>query len=194
MSLLYPIPAVTTRELGYTPIRAGQDRLCLEEYPAIKREEKFVRGHRRKCKGDKAMASAHPSPEDIRQIRELAAQWGKIVARRAFGPQGPGLDVNLSAMEKLALEVSRGLVEGTLGTLLEQQAQALGAEHPCPTCNRPCPVQREPRTLRLAGGHQAHANEPVCHCPDCRRDFFPPAAGAASGQPQLQPDRAADDR
>jgi hypothetical protein len=122
------------------------------------------------------MTSAHPSPEDIRQIRELAAAWGKVVARRAFGPQGPGLEVNLSVMEDLALEAARGLVEGTVATLLEQQAQTLGGEHPCPACQRPCPVKREPRILHLKGGHQAQADEPVCHCPDCRRDFFPPPA------------------
>ena len=142
----------------------------------LQREEKFVRGHRRKCKADQAMTSAHPSPEDIRNIRELAAQWGKIVARRAFGPEGPGLDINLGVMEQVALEAARGLVEGTLDTLLEQQALALGSEHPCPACHRPCTVQREPRTLHLTGGHQAHPNEPVCYCPDCRRDFFPPPA------------------
>jgi hypothetical protein len=123
------------------------------------------------------MTSARPSSEDVRTLRALAAEWGKVVARRAFGPQGPGLDVNLSAMEELALEVSRGLVEGTLGTLLEQQAQALGAEHPCPACQRLCPVKREPRTLHFPGGHQVPHDEPFCHCPDCRRDFFPPPAG-----------------
>ena len=123
------------------------------------------------------MTSARPSPEDVRQLRELAAQWGKVVARRAFGPEGPGLDVNLTALEGLALEVGRALVEGTLGTLLEQQAAALGPDHPCPACQRRCPVQRQPRVIRLPGGHQAEHDEPVCHCPDCRRDFFPPPAG-----------------
>ena len=123
----------------------------------------------------KAMTSARPSPEEVRKLRDLAAEWGKVVARRAFGTQGPGLDVNLSALEELALEVSRGLVEGTLGTLLEQQATALGTDHPCPACQRPCPVQREPRTLRFKGGHQARHDEPFGRCPDCRRDFFPPA-------------------
>ncbi len=121
------------------------------------------------------MTSARPSPEDVRQLRELAAPWGKVVARRAFGPQGPGLDVNLSVLEELALEVGRALVEGTLGTLLEQQALALGAEQPCPACQRLCPVQRQGRRIRLSGGHQAQHDEPFCHCPDCRRDFFPPA-------------------
>jgi hypothetical protein len=131
------------------------------------------------------MPSARPSPEDIRKIRELATAWGKVVARRAFGPQGPGLEVSLSVMEELALEVSRGLVEGTVHTLLEQQAQALGTEHPCPDCQRLCPVQREPRTLHLRGGHQLQQDEPFCHCPDCRRDFFPPPARPRAGRSRL---------
>lgn len=84
------------------------------------------------------MTSTRPSPEDIRKLRELATAWGKVIARRAFGPQGPGADVSLSVMEELALEVSRGLVEGTLQTLLEQQAQTLGTEHPCPDWMRGC--------------------------------------------------------
>jgi hypothetical protein len=129
------------------------------------------------------MASVQPSPEDIRTVRELAAEWGKVVARRAFGSQGPGLDVSLSVMEEVALEVSRGLVEGTLHTLLEQQAQALGTEHPCPDCQRLCPVQREPRALHFQGGHRLQHEEPVCHCPDCRRDFFPPPASPRAGRP-----------
>src|SRR5215471_1733906 len=138
---------------------------------------------RRKCRGGKAMASVTPSPEDIRKVRELAAEWGKVVARRAFGSQGPGPDVSLSVMEEVALEVSRGLAEGTLHTLLEQQAQTLGAEHPCPDCQRLCPVQREPRTLHFPGGHRVQHEEPVCHCPDCRRDFFPPPASPRTGRP-----------
>ncbi len=122
------------------------------------------------------MSSVRPSPEDIRKLRELATEWGKVIARRAFGPEGPGQEVSLTVMEELALEVSRGLVEGTLQTLLHQQAQTLGEEHPCPDCQHLCPVQYETRPLYLKGGHQLQQDEPVCHCPDCRRDFFPPPA------------------
>lgn len=122
------------------------------------------------------MTSTPLGPEDIRKLRELATAWGKVIARRAFGPQGPGLDVSLTVMEELALEVSRGLVEGTVQTLLQQQAQTLGEEHPCPDCQQLCPVKIESRPLYLKGGHQLQQDEPFCHCPDCRRDFFPPPA------------------
>src|SRR5436189_18387 len=38
------------------------------------------------------MARRELPPELLQDIRDLAANWGKIVARRAFGYPGPGLD------------------------------------------------------------------------------------------------------
>lgn len=133
------------------------------------------------------------SPEKLQEIHELAAGWGKIVARRLFGDAGPGLDIDFQTLEQVAAAAARGLTEGTLASLLEQQAQGLAGEQPCPDCGRLCPVGHEERPLTVKGG-QLTLNEPLCHCPDCRRDFFPPTARAASGQPPLQPDRLADDR
>lgn len=125
------------------------------------------------------MARHDFTPEEIRELRGLAAQWGKIVARRAFGDEGPGLEVDFATMEQIALAAATGLTEGTLQTLLEQQAHALGEQQPCPDCGRLCPLQREERTLQVQGT-SLQQSEPVCHCPDCRRDFFPPTAYPAS--------------
>ena len=133
------------------------------------------------------------SPQDLQELRDLAARWGQIVARHAFGADGPGTDVDLDAMEQVAAAAAAGLTEGTLATLLEQQARRLGAEQPCPGCGRPCPVRREGRPLNARAGPVRHS-EPACHCPDCRRDFFPPTALAPPGRPRLQPRRAPDDR
>ena len=47
------------------------------------------------------------TPEELLQLRQLAAQWGKIVARRAFGDDGPGLDVDLDCMEQIAQAAAR---------------------------------------------------------------------------------------
>jgi len=121
------------------------------------------------------MTAVQPSPEELQKVRELAAQWGKIVARRAFGDQGPGTGVSFATLEQFAAAAAAGLTEGTLATLLEQQAQALGRQQPCPDCGRLCAVRREARPLHLGSGQAIEHDEPVCHCPDCRRDFFPPA-------------------
>jgi hypothetical protein len=125
------------------------------------------------------MARRSFTPEQLQEIQRFAAQWGKIIARRAFGDDGPGLDVDLQAMEQLAHAAAAGLTEGTLQTLLEKQATALGEQQPCPHCGRPCVLGRQERLLH-AQGAQLQQSEPLGHCPDCRRDFFPPTAPPAS--------------
>jgi hypothetical protein len=133
------------------------------------------------------------SADDLRELRELAARWGQIVARHAFGDAGPDLDVDLDVMEQVAAAAAAGLTEGTLATLLQQQAQRFGAEQPCPDCGRLCAVRREDRSLAVRAGPLSQS-EPVCHCPDGRRDFFPPTAAAAHRRPRLQPRRPPHDR
>src|SRR5262245_13571267 len=118
-------------------------------------------------------------PELLQEIRDLAAGWGKIVARRAFGDQGPGLDVDFDTMEQIARADAAGLTEGTLGTSLEQQAQAIPDDYPCPDCDAPCPVRRETRALVTPGANITHS-EPFCHSLACRRDFFPPSPPASA--------------
>jgi hypothetical protein len=125
------------------------------------------------------MATSQLTPQDLQKIRDLAAQWGKIVARRAFGDTGPGLEVDLLTLEQVADAAARGLTEGTLATLLDQQAQALPPAQPCPDCGQLCPVAHEDRPLACGGGGTLTYREPLCHCPACRRDFFPAAAGLA---------------
>ena|SRR5438046_6786013 len=125
------------------------------------------------------MARRPFTPAELLELRHLAAQWGRIVARRAFGDDGPGLDVDFEMMEQVAHAAAQGLTEGTLHTLLEGQAAALGEEQPCPDCGRPCPVRRQERPLH-AKGAELRPSEPIAHCPACRRDFFPPTADPAA--------------
>jgi hypothetical protein len=119
------------------------------------------------------MAPRKLSPEKIRELRTFAAEWGKIVARRAFGDDGPGLDVDFQTMEEIAAAAAAGLTEGTLSTLLERQASSLPAEQPCPACGRRCQVKHEDRPVAVPNSELTY-HEPICHCPTCRRDFFPP--------------------
>src|SRR4051812_1434478 len=102
------------------------------------------------------------SSQELQELRELAARWGKIVAKHAFGEQGPGLDVDFATLEQIAQAAATGLTEGTLLTLLEQQAQSLGNPQPCPLCGRPCTTRRSDRPLTVAGGTQLTHSELVC--------------------------------
>jgi hypothetical protein len=126
------------------------------------------------------MATPRFTPEELRQLHDLAAQWARIVSRRAFGDDGPGLDVDFRTMEQIATAAAQGLTEGTLELLLRQQADKLTDEQPCPDCGRRCPT--EPRTRSLtARGATVEQVERIAHCPDCRRDFFPPPGGSGAG-------------
>lgn len=122
------------------------------------------------------MTTERFTPEELQELRQLAAQWGKIVAKRAFGEGGPGLDVDFRTMEQIAAAAAQGLTEGTLQLLLEQQAQKLPDQQPCPDCGRLCATQPHTRSLS-ARGAEVEQVERRAHCPDCRRDFFPPADG-----------------
>lgn len=123
------------------------------------------------------MASSKLSDKDLAEVHALAKQWGKIVVRRMFGEQGPGLHIDLDCMEQVAAAAAAGLTEGTLEEATAKQAQHLPAEHPCPACGRLCPSQPQPRPIVVKGGQFLHS-EPACHCPACRRDFFPSASAA----------------
>jgi hypothetical protein len=124
------------------------------------------------------MATSKLTDKDIEEIRVLAKQWGKIVVRRAFGEEGPGLDVDLDTMEQIAVAAAAGLTAGTLEEATQRQAQLLPNEQPCPTCGRLCPTQPQTRPIVVKGGQFLH-HEPAASCPACRRDFFPSASSAA---------------
>jgi len=162
--------------------QGGQDLLCPANAFDLEQEKPFAPGAFRKYKAGRPMARPKVSPEDLRKIRELAAGWGKIVARRA-GAAAAELD--FQAIEDLAAAAAAGLTEGTIAAVLGQQTQALPDHLPCPDCGRPCPVGQEQRALTIRAGQTLPLAEPVCHCPDCRRDFFPPAHAPSPGQPPL---------
>lgn len=111
-----------------------------------------------------------------REIEELAQGWGKLLAREAF-PEGVGLDVDLFAMEEIAIAAAKSLVRGAVETMTDDQRETLGSEHPCPGCGKLCPLERRSRPIQVRGG-PANLVEPVGHCSTCRRDFFPSASGA----------------
>lgn len=113
------------------------------------------------------------------EVERMAEGWGKIVARRIHEEVGPDLDLDADEIEQMAASAARAVAKGTIEDLLEKKASLLGAEQSCPTCGRLCPVKREPREMDFWGGVVAYA-EPKCHCPDCRRDFFPSTSGFAT--------------
>jgi hypothetical protein len=105
-------------------------------------------------------------------IARVAQGWGKVVARRVEEEVGPDLELDADEIEQLAKGAACAVAKAAIEELLEKKAALLGPEQPCPSCHRPCPVSRNPRDIQFWGGEVAYS-EPVCHCPACRRDFFP---------------------
>src|SRR3954468_9762507 len=89
--------------------------------------------------------------EELRQLHDPARQWAKIVSKRAFGDDGPGLDVDFRTFEQIATAAAHGLTEGTLHLLLQQQADKLPDEQPCPDCGTLCPTGPHTRPLTAQG-------------------------------------------
>jgi len=123
-------------------------------------------------------------PEDLSDLRDMAYGWGKVVSRRAYGDEGPGLDIDFDSIESLAVDMSHAVLRGTIEETLKSQFRLLGDHQPCPRCARPCDVTAKPRTIQVRGGPIQY-DEPVCHCPACRRDFFPSPPQFAARLAQL---------
>jgi len=135
------------------------------------------------------MSSFKASSDFHRELHELAARWGKIAGERAVKEVGTDQPMDFMDMEQFAAVVAAGLTEGMITTLLDKEAQTLAAEEPCPECGRCCSVNYHDRPLTIETGQVLKLHEPICHCPKCHRDFFPPPALSASGQPRVQSQR-----
>ena len=132
------------------------------------------------------MPFSRTQPEDRSELHDLVYGWGKIVSRRAFGEAGPGLDLDFDSIESLAVDMAQTLTRGTIEEILRQQFQLLGDQQPCPQCSRPCPVEQARRSVAVRGGTIDY-EEPKCHCPACRRDFFPSASQSGAHRARLSP-------
>ena len=125
--------------------------------------------------------------DDHAALCDMASGWGKIAARRAFGDEGPGLDIDFDSIESLAVEMGQAVIRGTIEEVLRSQLKLLGDHQPCPACAQACPVTTAPRTIQVRGGAIEY-HEPICHCPACRRDFFPSASQLAARLARLLAD------
>ena len=114
-----------------------------------------------------------------RRIREVARQ---LVAEEKSTFRGAR---TLLDLENLTVEMGDELVRQLASMDLGERSQEVAGEsmHDCPDCGRRCPVQADLEPLILQGRRgEIEYSEPRCHCPSCRRDFFPSGEGdSASG-------------
>lgn len=119
-----------------------------------------------------AIAAAVLAKRD--ELVRLVQTLGENLSREAFGDRGPDLKVTATDLEQFLSPLVEGLAAGFLSGSVQQQSQRLAESLPCPTCGREC--LREERERTLVGEHGPFTwREPVCHCEQCERAFFPSA-------------------
>jgi hypothetical protein len=110
----------------------------------------------------------------------LAGKLAETFAEETFGHDGPELDCDIDEIEEAAVLAARAAFDAVIARALFLQNQKLPEQLPCPKCGTACRVEFERRTVQGRLGPAA-IQEPVCHCPRCQRDFFPPAGNVAAG-------------
>lgn len=84
----------------------------------------------------------------------------------------PHYSVIEARAHELGQRLSRQIQQQQMGRIAAEAADWAK----CPECSARCQLDRQERTVRSVDG-ALHGDEPVAHCPNCRRGFFPPAGG-----------------
>lgn len=114
------------------------------------------------------------------EVEALAERMGREVAVKAFGEQGPGLDVSLADLEGLFDKFVKGFAQGAYAEAVARQAQQVPERAECPECGSECARRRPPRARPMQTVHGGFVwQEPQHFCPRCTRLFFPATTGAA---------------
>ena len=84
--------------------------------------------------------------------------------------------VTLREIEELTTQVGDELTRQLANLDLSERSDEVREESSacCPDCGRECTIDDEPEPIILEGQRgEIEYLEPRCHCPSCRRDFFP---------------------
>jgi len=93
-------------------------------------------------------------------------------------------DVPFHVLEAAGHALGRAAAQATTERLTLARAERLCEPQSCPTCGRQCPLLHRERPLETVDG-PIELHEPVCHCPACRRDFFPSASSIGTQSANL---------
>jgi hypothetical protein len=108
--------------------------------------------------------------EKLDQLLREAAEVSVALDRAEGTIVGvPHYSVIEARAHELGQQLSRQIQARQMGELTAQAAPAAK----CPTCGTRCETDRKKRSVTSIDG-PLRVEEPVAHCPRCRRDFFPP--------------------
>lgn len=78
------------------------------------------------------MASTKLSDAKLRELKELATGWGRLLAQEAF-PHKLVMHITMTGVEKVAIVAARAIVDGAVSTMADEQALHEPVAH-CSTC------------------------------------------------------------
>jgi hypothetical protein len=108
--------------------------------------------------------------EKLEQLLREAAEVSVALDRAEGTLVGvPHYSVIEARAHELGQQLSRQIQARQMGELTAQAAPAAK----CPQCGTRCQTRRKKRAVTSIDG-PLQVDEPVAHCPRCRRDFFPP--------------------
>jgi len=115
-------------------------------------------------------------PAEVRvKFRELVA----LLARQGFGEHGPPRETTFAQIEQFGHQAGRMVGRAVDAHLAEQHAAQFAGEASCPGCGAKRSPRESPHDFPLqTQDGEVTLREPSCHCPSCRRDFFPAAYSA----------------
>ena len=82
--------------------------------------------------------------------------------------------MKFAQMELLGHGLGKQLAGRVQQALVSRQAEPMPRVFGCPTCGRQCRAETKPKTIQSLDG-EVELTEIYCHCPKCRRSFFPSA-------------------
>ena len=97
-----------------------------------------------------------------------------LVEERIAGDEIDIDSMKFAQMELLGHGHGKELASRVQQGLATRQAERMPAVFHCPTCDRECPTETKPKTIHALDG-EVELAEVCCHCPKCRRSFFPSA-------------------
>ena len=106
--------------------------------------------------------------EDQRAVEHLAKKFSVDLDDQRVA----GENATSASIEAAARKLGRAVTRHVTQDLALRQTQLLGEPQPCPICETLCAVGIGDRPLTTGDG-PVELHEAVCHCPACRRDFFP---------------------
>lgn len=133
----------------------------------------YVNGVVSGCHGIRKFKDEHMfrdswTAEDQRAVEHLAKKFSVDLDDQRV----TGENATFASIEAAARQLGRAVTRHVTQDLALRQTQLLAEPQPCATCGKLCAVGIDDRQLTTGDG-PIELHEAVCHCPACRRDFFP---------------------